>query len=116
MCRLWWCCGVQAGRSSSDQRFETISDGGGEVLNFTVEETIEALPFVCGVVVESSESYVQAVKVLGRQDRVVGSDSGCYSDDCRFDWWSGIIGGFPLLPEFGILAMRVSDRPIEGAC
>ena len=85
MCRLWRCCGVQASRSGSDKEFETISDGSGELLDFVVEETIEVLSFVCGVVVESLESYVQAINVLVRQDRVVGSDNGCCSDDRRFD-------------------------------
>ena len=48
-----------------------IDERDSEVFDFAVEETIEAFPLVRGVVVESSESCSQVLKVLDCPRRVL---------------------------------------------
>src|SRR5438045_9701345 len=103
LCGLLRRCGAWFG-SVCNQRLKAIGERGSEVFDFAVKETIEAFPLVRGVVVESSESCSQVLKVLDCPSRVAGR--GC-SDDGRLTWWNGIIGSFPFIPELRILAVRV---------
>ena len=56
-----------------------IDECDSEVFNFAVKETIEAFPLVCGVVIESSESCSQVLKILDCPHRI--ADHDCSGDD-----------------------------------
>src|SRR5437762_4432991 len=101
LCGLLRRCGARIG-SVCNQRLKAIDERGSEVFDFAVKETIEAFPLVRGVVVESSESCSQVLKVLDCPSRVAGR---VCSDDSRFTWWNRIIGSFPFIPVLGMLSL-----------
>ena len=103
------CCDARI-NNVCNQRFKMIGECDNEMFNFIVKEIIETFSLVHDVIIESSESCNQVLKVLHCPHRVAGRDC---CDDGRFTWWNGIIDSLSFLPELHVSMMRIHHCFLE---
>ena len=65
--------------SVCNQRLKVIGERDSEVFDFAVKKIIETFSLVHDVIIESSESCNQVLKILNCLSRI--ADRGCFDDD-----------------------------------
>ena len=80
LCGLLRRCGARID-SVCNQRLKAIGERDSEMFDFAVKKTVETFSLVHNIIIESSESCNQVLKVLDCLSRV--ADRGCF-DDGRF--------------------------------